>query len=93
MTEWIFGFVVRFVNLFANLISWAILIHIILSWFSAKRTPIGAALEGIVRPLYKPFAWANYGGFSFAPIVVLLLVDGVRFGIIWGLQQLMQVVT
>lgn len=75
MSEFLLRFVIKFVDILSQLLYWAILISVLLSWFARGRTPLGAWLDQIVRPLYKPFRWARIGMIDFSPILALLAIE------------------
>lgn len=68
-------FLLYFLNIFLNLLYWAIFIWVLMSWFSASKSQLGMLLESIVRPILKPFRWARIGMFDLSPIVALLTIN------------------
>ena len=74
------NFVILFIQIFAELLSWSLFIYVLLSWFSQGRTQFGVWLDSIVRPMLRPFRWARIGVFDLSIIVVFLLLQyGARF--------------
>ena len=82
-------FSISFVTILAELLTWAIFIHIILSWFVRKRTPIIDFLNQIVTPVLNPFRFARIGMMDFSPIIAFLAID---FGSKWIIEFLSRLV-
>ncbi len=68
-------FLISFISIFINLLYWAILIHVIMSWFATGRTAFGDLLDQVVRPVLAPFRWARIGMIDLSPIVALILLS------------------
>ena len=68
------SFTSYFITIFIKLLYWAIFIWVLMSWFSAGKTPLGELLESIVLPILKPFKWARIGMFDLSPILALLVL-------------------
>ena len=64
-------FLIDFVRILMQIIFWAILISVLMSWFAAGRSPLGSLLDQIVRPILRPFRWARIGMFDLSPIAAL----------------------
>lgn len=72
--EIIKNFLLYFVSLFFRFLELGLIIHILLSWLARGRSPLGVAVDRVIRPLLKPFEFATFSGLSFAPIVLLLVM-------------------
>lgn len=68
-------FVIYFLSIFLQLFYYALLIWVLLSWFSASKNQLGVLLDQIVEPILKPFRWAKIGMFDLSPIVALLTLE------------------
>jgi len=79
------AFAIRFIRVMMQLLYWAIMIDILLSWFAGSRTKFGLYLHQITQRLYAPFQWARLGGLGFAPIFALLVI---QYGGLWLIRQL-----
>jgi YggT family protein len=81
--------VLDIVDLLLQVLTWIIIIQAILSWLVAfnvintyndfVRTFLGA-LDKLTEPLYRPIRriLPDFGGIDFSPLVVLLLIFGIR---------------
>ena len=90
MTLIFLSFLYKTIEKLAMLLSYALIIHVVLSWFAKGRSTLGMYLEQIVQPLVRPFRWAKIGMFDLSILVVFLLLDyGVRWvlGILTYLMQ------
>jgi len=65
-------FVIHFLNMLFQLMYWCLILSVLLSWFAAGRSPLGMAIEQIVRPILAPFRWARIGMIDFSPIVAFI---------------------
>ncbi len=74
----IIKFLISFVSILFQLLFWAVLINVLLSWFSREKSRLGEMLDRLVNPMLKPFRWAHLGMFDFSPILLLILLDVVR---------------
>ncbi|KZL42787.1 YggT family protein [Secundilactobacillus collinoides] len=65
-----------------ELYSWAIVIYALLSWFpGAYQTAFGQFLARIVEPFQRWFNFAHIGMIGFAPIVALIVLQVVSYGL------------
>lgn len=90
MAETLISFIVRFIQIFTEMLTWALFVYVLMSWFSRKRTPFSAWLEKIVKPIIKPFRWARVGMLDFSLIVAFLIIQygaGILIGILIQLQS------
>ena len=80
MIQILLVFLYKIIEIVAMLLSYALIIHVILSWFAQGRSTFGMYLEQIVQPLIRPFKWARIGMFDLSIIVVFLILD---YGVYW----------
>ncbi|MBT9673085.1 YggT family protein [Secundilactobacillus kimchicus] len=60
----------------------AIVVYALLSWFpGAYQTGLGRLLARIVEPFQSWFNWAHLGMIGFAPLVAILVLTGVQYGL------------
>ncbi|ANZ62497.1 cell division protein [Secundilactobacillus paracollinoides] len=77
-----------------ELYSWAIVIYALLSWFpGAYQTAFGQFLARIVEPFQRWFNFAHIGMIGFAPIVALIVLQVVNYGLQYVAQLLLQFVS
>lgn len=74
-TSLIIRFVIYFLSIFLKLFYYALLIWVLLSWFSASKNQLGVLLDQIVEPVLRPFRWARIGMFDLSPIVALITLE------------------
>jgi uncharacterized protein YggT (Ycf19 family) len=78
-------FGIYFITLLAKLLTWAIFIHIILSWFAQRGNALTNWLNQVVTPVLRPFRFARIGMMDFSPVVAFLVID---FGSGWIIEFL-----
>ena len=69
---------VNFINIFAQVLTWAIIIRALLSWFSVGGTqPIFRLLIDITEPVLAPIrrVLPGAGMIDFSPLIALLLIN------------------
>lgn len=91
MKQLVVEYAIYFVRVLTDILSWAILISIVLSWVGGRRrSPFRVWVDSVVRPILKPFRWARIGMMDFSPIAAILVIDfGGRF-IIQVLSKLLE---
>ncbi len=82
-------FAISFISILAKLMTWAIFIHILMSWFVRRPNPFTTWLNQVVRPILRPFRFARLGMLDFSPIVAFLVID---FGAGWAIELLSKLV-
>ena len=68
-------FIIHFVSILFQLLFWAVIIDVLLSWFSREKSELGNMLDRIVFPMLKPFRWARIGQLDFSPFLLIILLD------------------
>lgn len=72
-------FLIMFVNLLLQALSWAIIIRVLLSWFPniSRDNPLVQLLHSITDPILEPARRIipSIGMIDISPLVVLLLLD------------------
>lgn len=84
----IINLLITFIDIFSSLIVYALIAHVLLSWFATGRTEFGVLLDRIVRPILRPFRWARIGMMDLSIIVAILVIDGLGFIVKRGLLML-----
>ncbi|NOZ51367.1 MAG: YggT family protein [Chloroflexi bacterium] len=72
------AFIIIFINLFFQILSWAIIIRILLSWVRIDPYhPLIRLLDQITEPILAPIRniLPSAGGFDFSPIVAIVLLS------------------
>jgi YggT family protein len=88
----VIGILIDTVNLLVWVLSVAIVIEAVLSWFIRDpRNPIMATLRPITEPILNPIRrfLPPLGGLDLSPLIALILLQVVRqivVGILWTLQ-------
>lgn len=80
--------VVQFINIFAQVLTWAIIIRALLSWFSVGGTqPIFRLLLEITEPVLAPIrrVLPGMGMIDFSPLIALVLIQVLSRILISGL--------
>lgn len=83
-------FLINFVSIFFDLLSFAIIARILMSWISGGGGRIRVFLHSVTEPILGPFRRIipRLGMFDISPIVALIVMDLVRGLIINILQGL-----
>ncbi len=68
-------FLISFISIFVKLLYWAILIHVLMSWFASTKSPLGDVIERVVHPVLMPFRWARIGMIDLSPILALFALS------------------
>lgn len=81
MKQLVIEYAMYFVRVLSDILSWAILISIVMSWVGGRRrSPFRVWVDSVVRPILKPFRFARIGMMDFSPIAAILVIDfGGRF--------------
>lgn len=85
------SFLTQFTNIFFNLLTWAIIARILLSWFKAgPGNRFSQFLYNITEPVLRPVRrlLPPIGMMDFSPILALILLDLLRGLILKGLLTL-----
>jgi YggT family protein len=87
------GYLIIFVNLLFQILSWAIIIRVLLSWFPNLNpdNPLVQVLHSVTDPILEPARRIvpRVGMLDISPIVVLLLLDVVRIVVLRLLESLL----
>jgi len=76
MKQLTIGYAMYFIKILTDLLSWAILLSIILSWVGGRRpSPLRRWVDALVRPILKQFRWARFGMLDFSPVAAILVID------------------
>lgn len=89
MSDPVVSFLIRFLQIFSELLVWALFVYVIMSWVSPRKTPFRAYLERIVLPILQPFRWARIGMMDFSVIVAFLVIQygtGILIGLLLGMK-------
>ena len=80
-------FGIHFIEIFTTLLMWCLFIWVIMRWVSSTQSPIGNALDNIIKPILKPFRWAKIGMFDLSPIIVFYLLNFISSQLVTSLTQ------
>jgi YggT family protein len=74
------GFLIYFINLFAQVITILVLAKVILSYFMSPYHPIRETIDRIVNPLLEPIrrVMPSTGMIDFSPLILLVLMQLLR---------------
>jgi YggT family protein len=77
-------FVIQLIRLLANLLTWLLIIHVVLSYFMSPYHPIRQAIDRVIGPLLEPVRriMPRTGMIDFSPLVLLILIQLVEFVLI-----------
>lgn len=85
------NFLVLFINLLFQILSWAIIIRVLLSWFPNlnQDNPLIQLLRSITDPILEPARRVvpRIGMIDISPIVVLVVIDVARIVLVRLLQS------
>lgn len=85
------NFLVLFINLLFQILSWAIIIRVLLSWFPNlnQDNPVIQLLRSITDPILEPARRVvpRIGMIDISPIVVLIVIDVARIVLVRLLQS------
>ncbi len=85
------AFLVLFINLLFQILSWAIIIRVLLSWFPNlnQDNPLIQLLRSITDPILEPARRVvpRIGMIDISPIVVLIVIDVARIVLVRLLQS------
>jgi YggT family protein len=85
------NFLVLFINLLFQILSWAIIIRVLLSWFPNlnQDNPLIQLLRSITDPILEPARRVvpRIGMIDISPIVVLIVIDVARIVLVRLLQS------
>ena len=78
------SFLIQLIRLLANLLTWLLIIHVVLSYFMAPYHPLRQAIDRVIRPLLDPIRriMPSTGMIDFSPLVLLILIQLVEFVLI-----------
>jgi YggT family protein len=71
------NFLISFIAILSQVLSFAVLAHVILSYFLDPYHPIRQAIDRVVSPMLNPLRRIipNVGMFDFSPMVLLLIIQ------------------
>ena len=71
------NFLISFITILSQVLSFAVLAHVILSYFLDPYHPIRQAIDRVVSPMLNPLRRIipNVGMFDFSPMVLLLIIQ------------------
>jgi YggT family protein len=85
------NFLVLFINLLFQILSWAIIIRVLLSWFPNlnQDNPLIQLLRSVTDPILEPARRVvpRIGMIDISPIVVLVVIDVARIVLVRLLQS------
>ncbi len=87
MKEQLIQLAVAFVMIFSGIYRWAIIAYIVVSWLPNVNQKIRGILNQIVRPVLRPFEFAQISGLSFSAILALIVIDFLSAKIIYFLYN------
>jgi YggT family protein len=66
-------FVIQLIRLLANLLTWLLIIHVVLSYFMSPYHPIRQAIDRVIGPLLEPVRriMPRTGMIDFSPLVLV----------------------
>lgn len=72
-----FGFLVKFIQIFAQFFIWIVIVSSILSFFLPPYHPVREALDRIVNPFLEPIRRIVplAGTLDFSPLILIIAVD------------------
>lgn len=73
--------VVQFISIFANVLTWAIIIRALLSWFSVGGSqPVFRLLMEITEPVLAPIrrVLPGMGMIDFSPLIALIVIQVIK---------------
>jgi YggT family protein len=71
------NFLISFIAILSQVLSFAVLAHVILSYFLDPYHPIRQAIDRVVSPMLNPLRRIipNVGMFDFSPMILLLIIQ------------------
>jgi YggT family protein len=68
---------VGLISLVVDLLTWAIILHVLLSYFLSPYHPLREAIDRFVEPILAPIRRyvAPVGGLDFSPVVLILILQ------------------
>jgi YggT family protein len=70
-------YILQFVLIFLEVISWLVILHAIMSYFVPPTNPIRNAVDQMVEPMLRPIRSVvpRIGMFDLSPLVLLILIQ------------------
>jgi YggT family protein len=77
------AYVLQFIQIFLEVLSWLVILHAILSYFVDPANPIRSGINQMVEPMLAPIRAIvpTVGMFDLSPLVLLIVIQVVGFAV------------